>query len=65
MTILRYRLTVVGCALASFLVGLHLPALHSMTSHGAPADPVVLGIVALLAALALGGVWALLRGPVR
>ena len=30
-----YRLTVIGSLLSSFLVGLHLPALHDMIEHGA------------------------------
>lgn len=56
-----YRLTLIGCVLAWFLVGLHLPALHGMTHHGRPPRWDVLAVTALLAAAALAGLWALLR----
>ena len=61
----RYRLTVVGCALAWFLVGLHLPGLHRMTHHDMATHWGVVAIVALLAAGAVAGLWALLRTPPR
>jgi hypothetical protein len=60
-----YRLTVVACALSWFLVGLHLPALHRMTHHGAAPPWSVLSIVSLLAASAVAALWLLLRSPVR
>lgn len=60
-----YRLTVVACALSWFLVGLHLPALHEMTHHGGAPHWSVLAIVSLLAAVAVSGLWILLRAPLR
>lgn len=62
---LRYRLTLIGCVLSWFLVGLHLPALHQVTHHDAALHWGVLGIVGLLAGAALLGLWALLRVPPR
>ena len=58
-----YRLTVVGCALAWFLVGLHMPALHDLTAHGRAPHWPVLAMVSFLAVVAVAGLWALLRGP--
>ena len=58
-----YRLTVIGCALAWFLVGLHLPALHQMTHHGAPPAWPVVAVVAALALGAIVALWTLLRAP--
>ena len=46
-----YRLTVIGCALAWFLVGLHLPALHELVHHGAPAPWSVVAVVSLMRTL--------------
>ena len=60
-----YRSTVVACALAWFLVGLHLPALHQMTHHGRPPAWHVVAIVAALALVAVAGLALLLRGPGR
>ena len=60
-----YRLTVVACALSWFLVGLHLPALHEMTHHGSAPRWTVLAIVCFLAAVAVAGLWILLRAPLR
>ncbi len=60
-----YRLTVVACALSWFLVGLHLPALHRMTHHGAAPPWTVLSIVSFLAASAVAALWLLLRSPSR
>jgi hypothetical protein len=59
-----YRLTVIGCALAWLLVGLHLPALHAMTHAGHAPRWYVVAIVATLAGAGVAGVWALLRAPV-
>lgn len=60
-----YRLTVVGCALSWFLVGLHLPTLHEMTHEGRAAHWTVLAIVSFLAVVAVAALWALLRVPLR
>jgi hypothetical protein len=65
MPIRFYRLTVVTCALAWFLVGLHLPGLHRMTHHGAPPAWHVVAIVAVLAVVAVAGLVWLLRSPGR
>lgn len=58
-----YRLIVIGSVVASFLVGLHLPALHAMSDHGRPLSWTVVGIVAGLTLATLLGVWVLLRRP--
>lgn len=58
-----YRLTVVGCAVSWLLVGMHLPALHQMTHHGATPPWSVVGAMLLLAAAAVAGLWTLLRAP--
>lgn len=58
-----YRLTVIVCALSWFLVGLHLPAVHQMTHHGARPAWSVIAVVALLAIMAVAGIWRLLRAP--
>jgi len=60
-----YRLTVVGCALSWFLVGLHLPALHEMTHHGRAPQWSILAILLSLSAAAIVGLWVLLRVPAR
>ena len=65
MSMRAYQLTVVGCALSWFLVGLHVPALHAITHHGRAPHWSVLTIVALLAVAALGGLALLLRAPAR
>jgi hypothetical protein len=55
MSTRSYRLTLVFCSVAWFMLGLHTPMLHAWTSHGhAPSTPVVivtsvLGIAAILA----------------
>ena len=58
-----YRLTVVGCAVSWFLVGLHLPALHAMTHHGRAPHWTALAAVSVLAVAAVAGLWVLLRAP--
>jgi hypothetical protein len=60
-----YRPTVVGCALAWFLVGLHAPTLHELLDHGWHPPAAVAAMTALLAALGAAAVWALLRAPAR
>ena len=60
-----YRLTVIGCALSWFLVGLHAPALHQITHHGRTPSWSVLTVIALLALAACAGVAVLLREPSR
>ena len=58
----NYRLTLIGCALSWFMVGLHMPVLHEF-SHGRSPRPGVLAATALLAVAALATLWALLRAP--
>ena len=65
MSTRSYRLTVVGCVLAWFLVGLHLPTLHAMTHGGHAPRASFLAILLALAAAAVAGLWALLRAPGR
>ena len=60
-----YRLTVVGCALAWFLLGFHVPALHQMTHHGRALSWTALVATAVVALLAVAGLLALLRAPRR
>lgn len=60
-----YRLTVVGCALAWFLVGLHLPTLHELQHEGFAPHWTVLAMLAFLAVAAVAALWALLRAPAR
>ena len=60
-----YRLTVVGCALAWFLVGLHLPTLHELRHDGFAPHWTVLAMLAFLAVAAVAALWALLRAPTR
>jgi hypothetical protein len=61
----NYRLTVIGCALAWFLVGLHIPSLHGMTHDGQSPHWGVVAITLLLGIGAVVGLWALLRSPDR
>jgi hypothetical protein len=60
-----YRLIVIGSMLSSFLVGLHLPALHEMSEHGAPPRWEVVVVTLLLFAATVAGTWKLLRAPAR
>ncbi len=59
----NYRLTVIGCALAWFLVGLHIPSLHRMTHDGQSPHWGVVAITLLLGVGAVAGLWVLLRSP--
>ena len=58
-----YRLTVVSCALAWFLVGLHAPVVHQFTGHGRIPGAGLLAVLVLLVVIAGGSVWTLLRAP--
>ena len=61
MSTRSYRLTLVVCALAWFMVGMHTPLLHAWTSHGhAPSAPALIGSL-LLAVIAVVALVALLR----
>ena len=63
MSMRSYRLTVVGCALAWLLVGMHLPSAHALLDHGRVPPPTVLAATAVLALVGLAALWALLREP--
>lgn len=63
MSTRTYRLTVIGCALAWFLVGLHIPALHGMTHDGQTTHWDVVAITLLLGIGAVAGLLVLLRRP--
>lgn len=62
-----YRLVVIGSILSSFLVGLHVPALHDIVDHGAAPRWDVLTVTLLLAVSTVAGACVLLRmpGPLR
>ena len=60
-----YRLTVVGCALAWFLVGLHLPTLHELRHDGFAPHWTVLAMLAFLTVAAVAALRSLLRAPAR
>jgi hypothetical protein len=61
MSIRSYRLTLVICALAWFMVGMHTPLLHAWTSHGHAPDATVLIVTSLLAITAIVLLVLLLR----
>ena len=58
-----YRSTVIGCAFAWFMVGLHFPMFHEITDHGASVSWPVMAIVTCLIIAAIAGLWVLLRAP--
>lgn len=55
-----YRLTVIGTVLSSFLVGLHMPALHEIIEHGADVHWGVAVATLLLVVATVTGLWKLL-----
>ncbi|AHG93543.1 hypothetical protein J421_6008 (plasmid) [Gemmatirosa kalamazoonensis] len=65
MSTRSYRLVVLGCMLSWFLLGLHAPIVHQLTSRHRAPHASVLVAVAALALCALAGSWALLRAPGR
>jgi hypothetical protein len=58
-----YRLTVIGSALAWFLLGAHLPVLHQITHHGRTPSWTVMLAVMVVTLAALAGVVVLVRAP--
>ena len=64
MTTRSYRLTVVGCALAWLLLGLHLPTPHELMDHGRVPPPPVLALSMVLAVIGTAALWVLIRAPV-
>ena len=63
MSTSTYRLTVIGCALAWFLVGMHAPLVHAFTHHGRAPNAGLLAIVGLLVVAAVVMLWRLLQRP--
>jgi hypothetical protein len=64
MSTRSYRLLIVVCSLAWFLVGMHSPIVHAWTSHGhAPRASVLIATLALTITAVVALV-ALLRTPV-
>jgi hypothetical protein len=61
MSVRSYRLTLVICALAWFMVGMHAPLIHAWTSHGHAPDATVLIATSLLAITAVVALVMLLR----
>ena len=57
-----YRLTVIGCALSWFMLGLHVPVVHEF-SHGHTVPWTVVVVTVLFAVVAVAGLWYLLRLP--
>jgi hypothetical protein len=64
MSTRSYRLTLVVCALAWFMVGLHTPIFHAWTSHGHAPSMAALVATLLLAVTAVAALVALLRTTV-
>jgi hypothetical protein len=66
MSLTRFhRSIVVGSAFAWLLLGMHQPTVHEVLDHGWRPHASVLVAVVVLAALALGGLVALLRASPR
>jgi hypothetical protein len=61
MGLRTYQLTVIGTIVASFLVGLHMPAMHEIIEHGATARWDIVAVTAVLAVATVAGGWMLLR----
>jgi hypothetical protein len=61
MSIRAYRLTLLICATAWFMVGLHAPLLHAWSSHGHVPDATVLVVTSLLAITAVVALVILFR----
>ena len=60
-----YTVTVLGCALAWLLVGLHLPVFHDLGHADAAPHWGLIALTLVLIVLALGGTASLLRAPSR
>ena len=58
-----YRTTVVACAVAWLLLGMHLPTVHEVMDHGWRPNGTPLVVTLLLGVLAGAGLVALLRMP--
>ena len=64
MSTRSYRLLLVVCSLAWFMVGMHTPIFHAWTSHGHAPSAVALIATVLLAITAVVALVALLRTPI-
>ncbi|HKP16469.1 MAG TPA: hypothetical protein VJT85_10390 [Gemmatimonadaceae bacterium] len=64
MSTRSYRLTLLGCAIAWFMAGLHAPLLHAWTSHGhVPRSSALFGSL-VVAIAAVAALVVLFRTPV-
>lgn len=61
----KYQLVVIGTAVSSFFVGMHVPMLHDMTHVNHSPRWAILGFTTMLAVAAIAGMWTLLRTPRR
>ena len=61
MSTSQYRLTVVICAAAWFLIGMHSPVVHEILDHGFVPHWPLLAILAMLILLGCATLWSLLR----
>ena len=61
MSTSQYRLTVVICAAAWFLIGMHSPVVHEVVDHGRVPHWPLLAILAVLLLLGCATLWILLR----
>lgn len=63
MRVRHYKAVVLGSTLFWFLLGLHWPIVHEMTSHGHAPHWSVMGAVVVIGILALVTLWTALRAP--
>ena len=65
MTMRFHRLTLIGCALAWFLFGMHWPVVHHVMAHGAKPPAWLLALIAAMAVAGVVTLWTLLRDAGR
>jgi hypothetical protein len=58
-----YRTTLLVSAFSWLMIGMHLPALHEVTHHGAEVLVTVVVAVFTLGAVGVASLWALLHAP--
>ena len=65
MSTSQYRLSVVICAAAWFLIGMHSPVVHEIVDHNSVPHWSLIAILAVLVLLGCTTLWSLLRrtGP--
>jgi hypothetical protein len=61
MSLTTYRFVVLGSLFSSFMVGLHMPAMHEIIEHGADTHWGIVAATGTLVAMTIAGGWALLR----